>query len=106
VELTLTAAQDSEYVLIEDPLPAGCEVVGRPTEEGSEWEDGWTQEDVRDDHIAFFARELPRGRRTLTYTLRAELPGDYHVLPPRAEEMYRPERWGQGGEGRVRIVEE
>ena len=47
--------------------------------------------ELRDEKVAMFVRQLPRGRHNLSYRLRAEIPGKFSALPTRAEGMYAPE---------------
>lgn len=119
VELTLIAPQDLHYVLLEDPLPAGCEavdtglktssVVGeRPelrnltAEQETTWyrRYGWgswwfSHTEIRDEKVALFATYLPRGTYLYTYLMRASVPGVYNVIPTSAYEMYFPEVFGR-----------
>jgi hypothetical protein len=103
VKLTLNAPQGLEYMVIEDPLPAGCEVMERGDLEPWEWSWWYSDMEVRDEKVAFFAREMPAGKSTLEYHLRPQIPGDYHVMPTTTYDMYAPEVRGSGAETRVRI---
>ena len=47
--------------------------------------------ELRDQKVAFFLSSLPQGHRTLTYRLRAEIPGQFHVLPTNGYAMYAPD---------------
>ena len=119
VKLTLIAPTDLHYVVVEDPLPAGCEgvdlslkttsVVGeRPElrnltlEERNRWYHwygwGWwwfSHSNLRDEKMTLFATYLPRGTYEYTYLIRAGVPGDYNVMPTTAYEMYFPEVFGR-----------
>jgi uncharacterized protein YfaS (alpha-2-macroglobulin family) len=55
--------------------------------------------------VAFFISHLPQGETTLTYRLRAESPGNFHVLPHQGWSMYVPEVRGSSDEGRMVITE-
>lgn len=104
VRLTLTVPRDMAYVLIEDPFPAGCEVMERgDAEEVVEWGYWWSSIDVRDDRIAFFARTLSKGTHTIEYNLRAQTPGSYHTLPTLLQAMYAPETRAESEEARVEV---
>ncbi|MGC9399998.1 MAG: Ig-like domain-containing protein [Anaerolineae bacterium] len=128
VKLTLIAPTDLHYVVVEDPLPAGCEgvdlslkttsVVGeRPElrnltlEERDRWYRwygwGWwwfSHSEMRDEKMTLFATYLPRGTYEYTYLIRAGVPGDYNVMPTTAYEMYFPEVFGRS-EGLAFTVE-
>ena len=47
--------------------------------------------ELRDQKVAFFIGYLPQGKRTLSYRLRAETPGRFHVLPTNGYSMYAPD---------------
>jgi uncharacterized protein YfaS (alpha-2-macroglobulin family) len=105
VRLTNTAPRDFTYVLIEDAYPAGCEPAergGNEMEEG-EWSGWYSQRDVRDDRIAFFARMLSKGKHVLEYNLRAQTPGTYRALPTLVQQMYDPDVRAESAEDRVQI---
>ena len=112
VKLTFTAPRDMAYVIIEDAYPSGCEVTERGTADeeiyGEEYSYGYSSigvsnVDVRDDRIAFFARKVPAGTHTISYHLRAQTPGTYHVLPAQMQAMYDPELRAESGENRVEV---
>ena len=120
VKLTIIAPHDLHYLVVEDPLPAGCEgidrslktvsVVGeRPTLERVEEEGfGWwwfSHTDLRDEKAVLFAAYLPRGTYEYTYQIRASLPGRFLVMPTTAYEMYFPEVWGRSDGGVFTITE-
>ncbi len=111
VKVEITSPANYEYVMVEDPLPAGCEVFkddnflniqgeDRATSDGDEW--GWSwwyaDRDVRDEKVTFFITHLDKGTSEVTYILRAEKPGEFKAMPTRAELMYFPEVNGHGVE--------
>ena len=59
--------------------------------------------EVRDEKVCFFARELPRGKHSLSYRLRAEIPGRSLPRRRRAYAMYAPELRGNSDEIKLRI---
>jgi hypothetical protein len=102
VELRLTADQNMRYVLLEEPIPAGCEVI---VDEERPWDNPWDRREVWDNRLVFFFDYLPRGDRFLTYVLRAEAPGHYNILPATVMLMYFPEVRGHNQPVRMRIRE-
>jgi uncharacterized protein YfaS (alpha-2-macroglobulin family) len=121
VKITLVAPHDLHYLVVEDPLPAGCEgvdpslkttsVVGeRPSLERAGEDDGWgwwwfSHTDLRDEKAVLFAAYLPQGTYEYTYQIRASLPGKFLVMPTTAYEMYFPEVWGRSDGGVFRVTE-
>lgn len=95
VKLDVDARNNFEYLIFEDPKPAGCE----PTElhSGSRWGGAFcTNVERRDRMTAFFATYLSQGEHCLTYRLRCETPGEFRVLPTKVEAMYAPLVRGNG----------
>lgn len=125
VKITLIAPHDLYYLVLEDPLPAGCEAVDQSLqttsvvsedpelerEGGNGWSDyGWswtwfTHSEVRDEKVALFANYVPRGTYEYTYLIRASVPGKFLTMPTLAYEMYFPEVWGRGDGGTFTITE-
>mgnify|MGYP001587487190 CR=1 FL=1 len=102
VRLRMTADDRYQYIIVEDPLPAGFEVVDRPDAPGP-WRWWYARREVRDRKIVFFATLWSQKTYEASYTVRAETPGDVHVLPTKVSSMYFPEVNGTGPEGRIEI---
>ena len=113
VRLTLNVANDSSYLVVEDFIPAGMEILDitlqtsqlAEAEQAQQYlpEDpfssgwGWWYFDspvVYDDHIAWAAEYLPAGTYELTYTLVVLQPGSFQVIPAQAHQVYFPEVQG------------
>ena len=114
VKVTVEPDAAHEYFMLEDPLPAGCEVVkntdgytipGEPEYDiKARQKRGWfgwhwwySDRDVRDEKVAFFARHMPAEPREFTYVMRAQIPGKYSVMPSVGALMYYPEVRGNSG---------
>lgn len=101
VRLTIEVPEDVDYIMIQDPIPAGFSVL-EPSLNG-----GWriSRAEVRDDRVAFFATVLPAGEvHVVEYDLRAERPGVYWARPTDVASMYDPDTWGRSTEARLEIV--
>ncbi|MBN1517638.1 alpha-2-macroglobulin [Candidatus Sumerlaeota bacterium] len=90
VELTIESKNDYEYLIFEDMKAAGFEA--------EKVRSGWYSEggmsaymELRDEKVAFFTRWLPRGKHSISYRLRAEIPGKFSALPAKGYAMYAPE---------------
>ncbi|MFQ6131352.1 MAG: alpha-2-macroglobulin [Armatimonadota bacterium] len=102
VELRVLAEENMRYVLLEEPIPAGCEVVAgddRP------YGEAWDRREVWDNRVVFFFDYLPKGEHFVEYVLRTEAPGQYNILPSMATLMYFPEVRGHNKLVRMRIRE-
>jgi len=101
IELTVTSKNDYEYIVIEDHKAAGMEPVAVRS--------GYTRKglrayvEYRDERVVFFIQSLMRGSHSLSYRVRAEIPGTFSALPARAFGMYAPELTANSDEVRIRI---
>jgi len=122
-------------VALEIPLPAGLEAVdttlattarlswGEPSAdtETEEMEDAraagvppwvlgfwnpFNHTELRDDRALFFSNELPPGVHTVSVVARATTPGDYLLVPARAEAMYAPEVFGRSDGSMFQVLDE
>jgi uncharacterized protein YfaS (alpha-2-macroglobulin family) len=114
-QLTLVLPHDSYYVMVEDFIPAGMEILNRNLktsqlgvdetqvqvqfDDKDPFADGWGwwlfhEPQVRDDSILFSAEFLPAGTYVLTYTLTPLQAGEYRVLPAHAWQAFFPEVQG------------
>jgi uncharacterized protein YfaS (alpha-2-macroglobulin family) len=105
VQLSVHAPRACREVVIRDPLPAGCEGLNPLETYGNEWYSGEERREVRDRDVTVYASFLHPGTNTFEYRFRAQIPGDYHVMPGQAFAAYIPEIWGRTGEERIRIRE-
>jgi alpha-2-macroglobulin len=85
----------ASYLMIEDPIPAGCEQVSEVSglsldynEKG--WSDWHSAREFRDNRAVFFLNSFG-GRASFQYAMRVQVPGQFRVAPARAELMYQPD---------------
>ena len=93
VELEIDSKNDYEYVLFEDMKAAGFEPV--EVRSGYNGNDLNAYMELRDERVCFFARTLARGKHSVAYRLRAEIPGKFSALPTKAQRDVRPGAQGQ-----------
>lgn len=131
--LTIEAKNHYEYLLFEDLKPAGFEAVairsgeslyarqlkgnaqvaalapppipGARKPAGGDYTGSsrWVYQELRDRKVAMFIDKLPEGLWQIKYTLRAEVPGQFHALPVLGHAMYVPEIRCNGAEIRVTV---
>lgn len=87
---------DHRYVLIEDPLPAGAEIVPRDDlyqVKGAPpwWRAGWARRQARDTRMGFLEAWLPKAGAEFMYLFRVTTAGSIQAPPARVEPMYQPE---------------
>ncbi len=111
VKVKVKTKSAKENVLIEDPIPAGCEfirdvkpyiIADEPEYDGQQsqrnwwdWEEAWySHKEFRDQHFAMTITELSAGEYEYSYLMKAELLGTFKVTPSIAQRMYYPEQRG------------
>jgi hypothetical protein len=99
VTLRITADQTTEWVAIEDPLPATLEVVSRryttPTSNTVSTQEWYSDfEEVRGDSVRSFRNRLHKGDYELHYIARIKTTGKVIAPAARIEAMYEPQRFG------------
>lgn len=93
VRLHLTGPR-AQYLMIEDPIPAGAEQVGQVSGiylnyTTGQWSDWYSAREFRDNRTAIFVNYFD-GDATFQYAMRVEVPGEFRIAPARAELMYQP----------------
>lgn len=129
VRLRLVVPHDSYYVMVEDYIPAGAEVLnsslkttrqgfdeyGNPVETSAEYDpanpyaDGWGwwlfgSPQIYDERITWMASYLPAGAYELTYRITLLQAGQFQVLPAYAQEIYFPDVQGSSAGALFEIV--
>jgi len=101
VRLTMSAPKELQFLMIEDPKPAGFEIdavlpdgVDRP------WN---THAEARDDRAVFFLDTLEAGDTVIEYLIRPEMEGAFTALPARVSGMYDPDLATRSGQTRLRV---
>ncbi|MCP4817475.1 MAG: hypothetical protein GY888_33590, partial [Planctomycetaceae bacterium] len=104
IELEIESKNDYEYLIFEDRKAAGFEPID--VRSGYDYTSALrTYREMRDDRVSFFVRRLPRGRHSVSYRVRAEIPGQFSALPTQGYAMYAPELKGNSDEIKVKIVD-
>lgn len=127
VRLSITVEKDAYYVLVKDYIPAGSEILDtrilttqlgaseeepavaemdptQPFKKGWEWQ-RFSQPLIYDDHLVWSAEYLPAGSYELRYILTLLQPGEYHLRPAEAWELYFPEVQGSSAGGMFTILQ-
>ncbi len=108
VKVAVNSKSAHEYILMEDPIPAGCEFVRdasayvidgetlqfeNPTQKYYwwNWNNWYTHKEYRDTHLAMTITNLYSGAYSYAYILKAQIPGTYNINPSTTCLMYYPE---------------
>ncbi len=104
IKLEIDAQADMTWVVINDPVPAGAQILGGglggdsallnqgERNSGMAWP---VFEERRFDAYQAFYRYVPKGKFSLEYTLRLNTKGDFNLPPTHVEAMYAPEMFGE-----------
>jgi uncharacterized protein YfaS (alpha-2-macroglobulin family) len=133
VDLYVSLPAARNFVVLDDPVPGGLEPVNRdlataskvdadkaivPHAQESFWfrYNDWRafgyarwsfyHKELRHHAVRFYSEYLPAGRYHLSYVAQAIAPGEFAVMPLRAEEMYNPETYGQSAPATLRVLHE
>ncbi|HYQ41373.1 MAG TPA: MG2 domain-containing protein [Polyangiaceae bacterium] len=126
-DLVIVTPSPRDFVVVDDPLPAGFEAVdshlsttsgalavGESNDYGScadcDYEtarddlaaghtffENYSQRELRDDRVLFFADHMAAGMYHYRYLARATTLGKFVLPSTRVEEMYTPETFGRNG---------
>ena len=88
IELVIESKNDYEYILFEDMKAAGCEPVA--LQSGYNGNELGAYMELRDNRVSLFVRNLARGRHSVSYRMRAEIPGRFSALPDESLRHVRP----------------
>jgi alpha-2-macroglobulin len=86
--VVVKAASAVDYVMVQSPIPAGCEVI-RGSGEGT-----FARFEDRYEKAIFFLSSLGEEEVRLTYRMRCSIAGRYTVLPAWAGLMYNEDLFG------------
>jgi uncharacterized protein YfaS (alpha-2-macroglobulin family) len=104
-----------QYFMLEDPIPSGCEVIKddwaykideEKDYEGQNyywWRWWYADKEIRDNRVSFFATYLYGKEYEFSYIIRAQIPGNYNILPASGMLMYYHEIRGSGKEMKINI---
>jgi len=131
-DLVIVTPSPRNFVVVDDPLPAGFEAVdshlatssrasevGEPGAEpcgdcgdtaerdelasGRTFFESYSQRELRDDRVLFFIDHMAAGMYHFRYLARATTLGKFVLPSTRVEEMYTPETFGRNGASSVSV---
>ncbi len=94
VHIAVAGSPDWNYLLVEDPLPAGTEPIADDSlyplekQRPRRWGD---RRELRDNRVVFFLDALSQGRIDLWYLLKVVTPGVFRAMPAQVAPMYVPQ---------------
>lgn len=101
--------EKASYMMIEDPIPAGCEQLEQVSglnldhnENG--WSDWYSNREFRDNRAVLFVNYFD-GSAQFQYAMRVQVPGQFRVAPARVERMYEPDVRANSASGALTILD-
>ena len=118
--ITVTTPRERNFVVVNDPIPAGCEIIDpkisvanksviqqvesmNMKKDFANWWGSWTYTEYRDQRCLLFADYMTPGKHTFAYALRTIVSGQFSLPAPYVEAMYNPEIFGRGEESIAHI---
>ncbi|MEI6914296.1 MAG: alpha-2-macroglobulin family protein, partial [Armatimonadota bacterium] len=98
VQLTVKPKGSASYVLLDNPLPSGFEILN-PEREYNSYYSGL---EIHDERVGVFSNTVSY-MRTLEFDVRAEVPGELHAMPCEVYSMYKPNLFGRCAEDRLSV---
>ncbi len=90
VRLVIDSKQRFEHLMLEDYVPAGCEIIDRGDVDFWDWSYWYVSKDIRDQKISFYLESVSPGTHVIEYRMRASIKGSYATLPTQVFGMYTP----------------
>ncbi len=118
VTIKVKTPQDRTFVVVNDPVPAGFEIVNtefavessedartlrKKAQRGGDW-GGFERAERYDDRMYIFADYLTAGEHKYSYVVQATVPGVFYGPSALAEGMYEPEVFARTAGSTVEIV--
>lgn len=103
-EITVTSnGRAVDYIMASDPLPAGFSVVRNDGDYyGGNYPKEYETRQAYDDRVVFFKRG-PMDKSVFRYFLRADIPGNYRVIPADVSRMYYPGTNASGKDNLLKV---
>ncbi|MEO6456553.1 MAG: carboxypeptidase-like regulatory domain-containing protein [Ginsengibacter sp.] len=92
----INVLKDADYVLIEIPIPAGCNYANKR-------QDSWMHKEFYKNKVALFSESLLKGMHEFEIELEARYKGSFTINPAKAELMYFPVLFGRNKMSKVKI---
>jgi hypothetical protein len=114
VRLEIEAQADMTWVVIQDPIPSGANILGTGLGRDSqimtsgEKREGWVWpafEERSFESFRAYYEFVPKGSWTVEYTMRLNNSGTFSLPPTRAEALYAPEMFGEIPNKKIEVGE-
>ncbi|MBD3374145.1 hypothetical protein GF406_03850 [candidate division KSB1 bacterium] len=112
IRLRVILSKQRQYIVVEDPLPAGFEPVNLQLASAGEsryladqtkpWA-GFSHVEMQNDRVLLFADVLDPGVHEFEYLVRATFNGIFALPSTLAQEMYHPENFARTNEKNIKI---
>ncbi len=112
VDLLVVSPKPRDFVVLEDPLPAGLEAIDTQLATTStaarlgsalKGEMSGVHREVHDERVVFLIDHLPPGMHHFRYLARSIVRGRFGTPPAKVEAMYQPEVFGRTAAGNLQV---
>ena len=105
VTVNVTANANYKYVMLEEPIPAGCEVLDSDDNFPYLPQPYGCRREVRDNRVVYYFDSLPAGVTQVSYSLATLTPGTFTIIPGTVSLVYAPEVRATENFGTAQIVD-
>jgi len=105
VTVNITANANYKYVMLEEPIPAGCEVIDSDDMSPFLPQPYGCRREVRDNKVVYYFDSLPSGLTQVSYSLATLTPGTFSIIPGNVSLVYAPEVRATENFGAATIVD-
>jgi len=121
ITLSVVTPQQRNYVVVDDPVPGGFEVLRESfatenkalldilweirNDERTSWWGTFDHWERYEDRVLLFADQLNPGEHNFTYIVRATHYGTFNMPPAKGELMYEPEVFGYSPGKTIKVVD-
>jgi len=121
ITLSVVTPQERNYVVVDDPVPGGFEVLRESfatenkallnilreirDDERTSWWGTFDHWERYEDRVVLFADQLNPGEHNFTYIVRATHYGTFNMPPAKGELMYEPEVFGYSAGKTINVVQ-
>ncbi len=102
VKLKIKAKKNYSYLMLEDFIPSGFEIVKTDAYDGIK---NYTFSEIRDNRVIYFFEKIHENlEEEISFILRTELSGEFSVRPAKIHGMYSPEIRGYSEFKKIKVV--
>ncbi|MBC3862268.1 alpha-2-macroglobulin [Undibacterium jejuense] len=112
INVDIDAQTDMSWVVVTDPIPTGASLLGSglgrdsliATSSERKNDGAWVAYEERSfEAFRSYYQFVPKGKFSMSYTMRLNNPGEFHLPSTRVEAMYAPEMFGEAPNAKITV---